>query len=54
MSHSLKIRGSYVEIGGVYVPVGKTSVSIYCVYEMGTITLGTDVSPGVERGGNNC
>src|SRR4029077_19788962 len=30
MSHSLKIRGSDVEIGGVYVAVGKTSVSIYC------------------------
>jgi len=54
MNHSLKIRGSDVEIGRVYVAVGKTSSIIDCVYEMRTITLGTKVNAGVERGGNDC
>jgi hypothetical protein len=54
MSHSLKIRGSDVEIGRVYVAVGKTSASINCVDEMRTIALGTKVNAGVERGGNYC
>jgi hypothetical protein len=53
MSYSLEIRGSGVEIGRVYVAVGKTSVIIDCVYEMGTITLGTKVNAGVERGSND-
>jgi hypothetical protein len=54
MSHSLKIRGSEIEIGRVYVAVGKTSANIDCVYQMGTIALGTKVNTGVKRGCNYC
>ena len=53
MRHSLKPGGSDIEIGRVDVVVGKASVNIDCVYEMGTITLGTKVNAKVERGSNH-
>jgi hypothetical protein len=54
MRHSLKIRGSDIEIGRVYVAVGKAGAFIYCVYEVRTITLGTKVNAGAKGSGNYC
>ena len=53
MRHSLKFRRSGIEIRRTCVGIGKPSPIIYCVDEMRTVTLRTNVDAGIECGGDH-
>jgi hypothetical protein len=52
MTHPLEIIASSIEIGGTGIAVGKPSLDIYSMHQVGTITLSTCLDARVERSGN--